>query len=226
MTRISTFMAFSALLALALPAVAQTTDPAAAPATPPVVAPATDAPATDAPATGAPPADAAADGFSTGQPVDGIGSTYTRESFEDWSLNCVRVEAGKQEPCQIYQLLKDDKGTPVAEINIVGLAPGGDALAGATIVTPLETLLTEALTLQVDTAQAKRYPFTFCAAIGCIARVGFTEADLAAFKKGNKATISVVPVAAPAQKVTVAVSLKGFTAAFDAVNAANKPAAP
>ena len=98
---------------------------------------------------------------------------------------------------------------------------------GATIITPLETLLTENLTIAVDGAKAMRYPFTFCAAIGCVARVGFVAAEVDGFKKGSKATVSIVPVAAPDKKVSVDISLEGFTAGFDAVTAANAaPAAP
>jgi invasion protein IalB len=109
----------------------------------------------------------------------------------------------------------------VAEISIFGLPPGQKAAAGATIVVPLETLLTEQLTMAVDSGAAKRYPFTWCASVGCFARVGFTTEELASLKAGNKATISIVPVAAPTQKVSVDISLVGFTAGFEAVNAAN-----
>jgi invasion protein IalB len=212
---------FAAILAAALAtsALAQTTD---APAADPAPA---DAVTTDAPAAGAP---AAASGLSLGEEVTDVGQNYTREEFDAWQLNCMKVEAGKPEPCQLYQLLKDADGNSVAEINIVALKPGGDAVMGATIITPLETLLTENLTISIDGSKAKRYPFTFCAAIGCIARVGFTTGELDGFKKGAKATVSVVPVAAPDKKVEVAISLTGFTAGYDAVTKANAgaPATP
>jgi invasion protein IalB len=125
--------------------------------------------------------------------------------------------ADGSDPCQLYQLLKDAQGTSVAEISLFPLPPGQQAIAGATIVAPLETLLTEQLTLAVDGATPKRYPFTWCAPLGCIARVGFTQAEIDGFKKGAKATMTIVPVAAPDQKVVLDISLKGFTAGFDAV---------
>jgi invasion protein IalB len=207
--------------ALSTAATAQTTGtPATDPA--PADAATTDAPAADS-ATTEKPAD---NGLSLGQEVTDVGQNYTREPFDQWQLNCMRVEAGKPEPCQLYQLLKDSAGNSVAEINIVALKPGQDAVMGATIITPLETLLTENLTIAIDGSKAKRYPFTFCAAIGCIARVGFTAGELDGFKKGAKATISVVPVAAPDKKVEVSISLKGFTAGFEAVTKANAESAP
>lgn len=152
--------------------------------------------------------------------ADGVGETYVAESFDAWQLRCVRTDDGS-DPCQLYQLLKD-KGTdkPIAEITIVALPEGGDAAAGATVITPLETLLTQQLNISVDGGPTKRYPFTFCAEVGCVARVGFTAAEVDGFRKGSKATIIVVPVADPSRTVDIEVSLKGFTAGFEAVEKA------
>lgn len=151
---------------------------------------------------------------------DGVGTTYTQATFDAWEQRCLRTEDGS-DPCQLYQLLKDAAGNSVAEISIFGLPAGQAAVAGATIVVPLETLLTEQLMLAVDAAPAKRYPFSWCASVGCFARIGLTAEEVASFKRGAKAMLTIVPVAAPDQKVTLDVSLKGFTAGFDAVNAAN-----
>lgn len=162
-------------------------------------------------------------GAEEGQAADGIGATYAAATHGDWEQRCVRTEDGA-DPCQLYQLLHDDEQNPVAEISIFGLPSGQQAAAGATVIVPLETLLTAALTMTVDSAKPRTYPFSWCSQIGCIARIGFTPAEVEAFKKGNKATISIVPVLAPDEKVTVDISLTGFTAGYDAVNAANKPA--
>ena len=154
---------------------------------------------------------------SLGTPVsEGPGSEYVKASFDAWDLRCIRSEDGK-DPCQLYQLLKDAQGGGVAEISIIPLPPGGKAVAGATVVTPLETLLTEQVTLGVEGGEAKKYPFTFCTVAGCVARVGFTAEEITAFKKGAKAVMTIVPLAAPDQKVNLDVALKGFTAGFDEV---------
>jgi invasion protein IalB len=155
---------------------------------------------------------------------DGPGSTYVGASFESWEQRCVRAAEGGLDTCQLYQLLKDAKGNSVAEITMFGLPEGQEAAAGATIIAPLETLLTEGLLLQIDTGKAKAYPFTWCSSIGCVARIGLTAAEVDAFKKGNKATLTIVPVVAPTEKVLLDVSLKGFTAGFTAVNEVNAKA--
>jgi invasion protein IalB len=196
-TKLFTTLAFLGLVTFAGPLVAQ------------------DAPATD-PVT-EPAADPAAD-LSMGAPVEGgppqVGETYIREAFGDWSLRCLKAETG-EDPCQLYQLLKDADGNAVAEISMFPLPEGGQAAAGATIVAPLETLLTEQITISVDGTGSRRYPFTFCNQAGCVARVGFTAEEVAQFKAGAEASMRIVPAAAPDQEVVLKISLVGFTAGYD-----------
>jgi invasion protein IalB len=208
MTLSPSHLAFLLALALAAPAVAQTT---AAPAE----GSATGTPVTDE--------DVAKAGLSLGEEVDAVGTTYIKETHGDWQLSCVR-SGTPADPCQLYQLMQDDQGNSVAEISLFNLPPGTQAAAGASIVTPLETLLTAQVTMRVDNGQAKRYPFTLCASMGCIARVGFTEAELNSFRRGNKATFVIVPAMLPDEQVEITMSLKGFTAGYEAVVAANDAA--
>ncbi|MFN7223487.1 MAG: invasion associated locus B family protein [Paracoccaceae bacterium] len=152
--------------------------------------------------------------------ADGVGASYVQANFEAWEQRCIRTEDGS-DPCQLYQLLKDAQGNAVAEFSMFNLPTGGQAVAGATVVVPLETLLTENLLVAVDGGKAKVYPFTFCSTIGCVSRIGFTSAEVEQFKKGAKAVMTIVPVVAPDQKVSVELSLKGFTAGYAAVSATN-----
>lgn len=205
----------AAALSLGFGAMAQAQDTASPDAASPDAA-SPDAAVTEAPAPATP-----VDGLSLGQevaPADGPGTMYIATTHGDWQQRCIRTEDGS-DPCQLYQLLKDKNANPVAEIDIVALPDGQQAVAGATIIAPLETLLTENILLQVDSGKGKVYPFTWCSTDGCIARIGFTAAEITAFKKGVKATITIVPVVAPDQKVVLEVSLKGFTAGYDAVAA-------
>ncbi len=163
----------------------------------------------------------AADSLPVGEEVGGPGATYVAETHGDWAIQCERTEDGA-DPCVMNQLMKNAEGGSMAEINLFALAePSGDAIAGATIITPLETLLTRNITLQVGSRQPKRYQFTFCTQIGCIARVGFTEEDIDAFRKGAEATVTVFAIAAPNQPFEAIMSLSGFTAAYEALAAMN-----
>jgi len=146
-----------------------------------------------------------------------VGETYDVQKIEDWSVRCVKTENG-EDPCRLQQLLRDGQGTPVAEINFFTVPEGGQVAAGASVVTPLETLLTEQIRLSVDGGKARVYPFRFCSQIGCISRMGFTPDELAQFKRGASAQIVIVPASAPDSEVVLTVSLSGFTAGFDVLS--------
>ena len=170
---------------------------------------------------------ATAGDLSLGQEVNkgGVGETYVAAKFEEWEQRCVRTESGA-DPCQLYKLLKDAQGNNVAEFTIFSLPSGANAqaVAGATFIAPLETLLTSGMRLQIDAGPSKVYPFTFCAQLGCVVRLGFTADEVAAMKKGANAVITIVPFVAPDETVALTVSLKGFTAGLEAVDAANAAA--
>lgn len=195
-----------ALLALGAPAWAQDTTTEDAPETTTEEAPAV--------AEDGNPA-----GLDMGEVVDTErqpGQDYVAEVFGDWELRCLYNPEG-EDPCQLYQLLEDANGTPTAEITVVRLPEGQQATAGATFVAPLQTLLTQQLTIGVDGGQTKRYAFHFCTQVGCYARIGLTADEVNQYKRGAQATAVIVPAGAPDQKVELNISLTGFTAGYDAL---------
>ncbi|MBT8459349.1 MAG: invasion associated locus B family protein [Boseongicola sp.] len=142
------------------------------------------------------------------------GDTYVAGTFSDWELRCLRLESGRDR-CQMLQLLVDQTGQAVAEVNFFAIPPGGPAEAGASVITPLETLLTANLRLAVDAGEVRQYPYSFCTVEGCIARLGFTPEEVVGFKRGATATVTIVPAQAPDQTVDLRMSLSGFTASYD-----------
>jgi invasion protein IalB len=143
---------------------------------------------------------------------------YVREEHGDWEVRCLRAPEGQEDPCQLYQRLADQGGQPTADINFFDLPDGNEIVAGATLLTPLQTLLTAQVTIAIDGGQPKRYPYSFCDQSGCYARMGFTEEDVAAFRRGATARIVVVPALAPDQPAELDMSLSGFTAGLAAVD--------
>lgn len=161
------------------------------------------------------PADPAEE-LSLGEPTGRqVGETYVAATFGDWAQRCQTAPEGQEDACNLYQLLTDENDAPVAEFSLFRLPEGSRAVAGATIVAPLETLLTQQLTLSVDNGEARRYPFSFCNAGGCIARIGLTQPEVDQFKLGSAATLRLVPAAAPNDEVILTLSLNGFTAAYN-----------
>jgi len=145
---------------------------------------------------------------------------YERETHGDFSVRCARVPDTAVEPCQLFQRLTDANGNPTADVNFFDVAGDGQVQGGATVVTPLQTLLTAEVTLSVDGGVERRYPFAFCDAQGCYSRMGFTAAEMAEFRAGNSVTISVRPALAPDQLVVMNLSLSGFTAGMQAITVA------
>ena len=194
----------------------------------PTEAPAETTPAADADAAPAQtgtdaPADAAdAPAAAAGQPAandpNRPGTYYAKSEHGDWTIRCIRAGEGK-DPCEMYKLLNDQEDNAVAELTLVPLS-NGNVAAGATLVAPLETDLIEGLGFQVDSGEMRGYPFSFCAPVGCISRLGFTEAELSGMKRGSKASVQLLPFGGdPKQPVKLDISLSGFTAAFDELTA-------
>lgn len=186
----------------------------------PSAPPASDVP----PASDAPPAaDAAAAPTDNADPQ--VGQYYAKSTDDDWTTRCLKAEQGK-DPCELYQLLQDDEGNSVAEMTVIPLT-NGDVAAGATLVAPLETDLIQGLGFAVGNAEPNGYPFSFCAPVGCVSRLGFTEAEVTALKRGSTATVSLLPFGGDRENpVRLTVSLSGFTAAFDALAAYAAEPAP
>lgn len=146
-----------------------------------------------------------------------IGEGYLREKQEEWEIRCIKAEDPAEEECRLFNLLADSDGNPIAQIDMQALPKGGKAVAGIDIATPLGSLLTAQVVMKIDAGKAKRYPYTWCDTNGCYARFGMTQAEIDAMKRGAKANVIIVSVAAPDQPLNLDLSLAGFTAAWTAI---------
>lgn len=151
--------------------------------------------------------------------------TYVDEVFGDWQRECLRIPGDENPPpCQITQFLREEPDAqPVGKVSIGKLPEGAEASAGSMIIVPLGVLLTQQMTIGVDSAAPRRYPFRYCDPNGCVAQIGYTSAEVEAFKAGSQATLTVVPVAAPDQQVELPLSLKGFTDAWNSLEVPELP---
>jgi len=146
------------------------------------------------------------------------GQLYAREKHGSWEVKCVKAQAAEdKDACTLYQLILDDSGSPVAEINLQRLPAGGKADAGVVFISPLETLLTKQVVMRVDSGKSSRYPFAWCDKFGCYSRFGLTAEQTSAMRKGATATITVFALSAPDHPLNLSVPLTGFTAAWKAV---------
>ena len=146
-----------------------------------------------------------------------IGEGYLREKYGEWELRCIKAEVMKDEECRVFNFLVDQDGNTIAQLDMQFLSTGGKAVAGVDIATPLGSLLTAQVVLKIDAGKAKRYPYTWCDQQGCYARFGMTQEEIDAMKRGAKANVTILSVAAPDQPLSMDLSLSGFTAVWNAI---------
>lgn len=194
----STFPLLVSLI-LAVPALAQTEAPA-----PTETAPAETAPAEAGVAV-------------TDRPTEG-NEPYVAATHGAWEMRCLQAADGS-DPCQLYQLVKDEKGNEVAEAVVLAVNGDENIVALVQVTAPLESLLPAGMNIAIDESPAKRVPYLWCSVRGCAVRLQLSAADLDTFKKGSKANVTMVPAAAPDKQVTASFSLEGFTAGVEALQA-------
>ena len=134
---------------------------------------------------------------------------YIKERFENWSLKCIKP-VNSIERCEANQIIFNQKQQPVAEISIIKLPKGQVAAAAATIIVPLETILSEGLVLAIQELDPKKYQFKFCNSLGCYSQIGLTDDEVEALKRKEKASIFL-------KHIVIPMSLDGFTKTFSNV---------
>ena len=141
---------------------------------------------------------------------------YIKERFENWSLKCIKT-VNSIERCEANQIIFNQKQQPVAEISIIKLPKGQVAAAAATIIVPLETVLSEGLVLAIQELEPKKYQFKFCNSLGCYSQIGLTDDEVEALKRKEKASIFLKHISSGDQQIVIPMSLDGFTKTFSNV---------
>lgn len=141
---------------------------------------------------------------------------YIKERFENWALKCIKP-VNSIERCEANQIIFNQNQQPVAEISIIKLPKGQVAAAAATIIVPLETILSEGLVLAIQELEPKKYQFKFCNSLGCYSQIGLTDDEVEALKKKKKASIFLKHISSGDQQIVIPMSLNGFTKTFSNV---------
>lgn len=149
-------------------------------------------------------------------PASAQGKPEIKATHGSWSVQC--AAEGK---CLMSQVYKNEEGRPVLVMEVAKLAQpqqtdGGEVIAHARVLTPLNVLLTRHLSMKIDGGEAKVAPFQLCTPIGCEAVVAVRQSLIEEFKKGSKIEfLTEVPSAEGPKVKSVEVSLSGFSAAYD-----------
>jgi invasion protein IalB len=150
---------------------------------------------------------------SAGDPAAAEDPVEVRATYSDWDVRCARGT----DNCFMYQLASDEQNNPVAEFSIIRIENETEAKAGVTVLTPLGTLLTNGLVIQIDDGEARRFPFSWCDQAGCFGRLALNQQSINAMKAGALGKITVFSIVAPDQPITLELSLAGFTVAYESL---------
>ncbi len=136
------------------------------------------------------------------------------KDFQDWRLRCERKSDNDPERCFIMQIAKTLKNKrDILRIGVRYLEPEKPAMIFLTL--PLGIYLPDGLLFLVDGGEILNISVEICMANGCHTRMALEGALLKTLKGGRQATLTFYD--GQQQKITVPISLAGFTAAYAAL---------
>ncbi len=136
------------------------------------------------------------------------------KDYQDWRLRCERKDDNAPERCFIIQVAKAMKDKrDILRIGVRYPEPEQPAMVYLTL--PLGVYLPGGLLLQVDEGEILNIPVEICRPSGCHTRMALEDALLKTLKGGRQATLIFYD--GRQQKITVPISLAGFSAAFAAL---------
>ena len=136
-------------------------------------------------------------------------STST-DYFGDWRLSC--AEQGGNERCLVTQAQIDQNGATVSVINV---SKAEDDFV-VEFVLPLMTDLTTPVELNISGNESRSLPYNACNQSACFILLTEADAVLEAFKAN--ASANMLFGLFNGQSVNVNISLRGFTAAYEALS--------
>lgn len=133
--------------------------------------------------------------------------------FEDWAVQCQQPESAESGVCVMFQRQVLDNGRTILMMTVRNVPDRPEPLVMLQV--PLGVLLQPGLSFSVDGGEPVELDYALCNENGCITTFPLVERIEDALKKGLSA--DVVVTTADQQEVVVSVSLKGFTAALEAL---------
>ncbi len=136
------------------------------------------------------------------------------ERFDDWVLSCTTAEDG-QEACEIRQVLLTSAENRLVAAMALTNAGGSYSLLG---IVPLGARLQETPTLAIDdSSNVVSGNYVQCLGSGC--RVMFSITDSTVDAMGSGENVRITLTRPNGQPIRIGFSLKGFTAARNALDA-------
>ncbi|MBB4120501.1 invasion associated locus B family protein [Martelella radicis] len=143
------------------------------------------------------------------------GASSLNETYQDWRVTC--VSDGTTDRCaMIHSQVAKDSGQRVLTIELN--APATDRAQGMLIM-PFGLALAKGVTMTIDTdGTGATFGFSTCLPQGCLVPIEFDANMLERLKNGGVLHIMATPIDG-SDRIDISASLKGFTAAFNRLNA-------
>ncbi len=131
----------------------------------------------------------------------------------DWSIHCVDKKDDKP-GCFIYQNLFNKENKQLVMRVAIGFLDRENGPVSM-LTLPLGVGLRAGVLIQVDDNKGGQAPYEYCDKVGCRVTMKLGDDAIATMRKGKVMNVSFATV--QRQKVTVPVSLNGFSKALDEV---------
>jgi invasion protein IalB len=135
--------------------------------------------------------------------------------YQDWRVRCETPDDGGGEQCVMFQSVTAAE-RDARILNVAVRYVSDDPAPIAYVAAPLGVYLPSGLAMTIDDGNPLRLPFEFCNASGCHTRLKLEGDLLQSLKQGGSAQFVIVQFTGGKQ-FTANVSLRGFTAAFNAL---------
>jgi invasion protein IalB len=154
------------------------------------------------------------------KPADNKPQMITK-AYEDWQMECTAADKAHASSCFVFQriIMKDRKLVALtAAVIITKQQQQEKASAVLRFVAPFGVSLPPGLAFVVDSNPQIDLKYQVCVQKGCMADLPLDDAIVAKIKNGKTARVAYQ---APdqAEPYVIGLSLKGFTAAYDALQA-------
>jgi len=145
-------------------------------------------------------------------------------TFGDWKVACqdataaVVKQGGAKRACGMSITVQDDKSKQLGLTVMLRKQKKADKTTMSTIqvITPVGVYLPVGIAVEIDGNAAGRLPYARCLPQFCLAFSEIRPTTLEKLQKGSSANFIIYE--APGVSVPLAVSLKGFTAAYDSLD--------
>ncbi|ENT82492.1 hypothetical protein H721_00371 [Brucella ovis IntaBari-2006-46-332] len=139
------------------------------------------------------------------------GASTLQETYQDWTVSC------QSQKDTIACVMRQEQSS-VLTVELRNVAGGK---VDGVLLMPFGLDLAKGASLKIDDTAGPNLTFSTCLPQGCLAPVSFDAKQVAALKSGTNINVTTTALS-PSQPVAFKISLKGFGAALDRIQALTK----